>query len=342
MSTDEANIHVEGCEVRRQYFEELTEACEVAREGCAVFDLPWRSHLVASGPHARRFVHNMTTCQIKELAPGSGRFGMSVDSGGKIVADFFVEAEEDRLVLESTRSGVEALSAHLKSHIIADRVTLSAETLGVVLALTGAGSTQVLERALSAGALPEEAFAWADVTIGGLAARARNNPHRLGVQGWDVTVDLNDLEAVRRTLLTVGASRVGHDAFEVCRVLAGVPRVPVDMGSANVPLEADSLAATIDWDKGCYIGQEVIAMMHYRGRPNRHLRALALSGDSPSPGTPVTTDEGREVGAVGTVVRLPEGEGRVGLAVIKRKHADPGTRLQVGGRPAQVLALPLA
>ena len=114
------------------------------------------------------------------------------------------------------------------------------------------------------------------------------------------------------------------------------------MGLANVPLEAQVLYDTIDWDKGCYIGQEVIAMMHYRGRPNRHLRGLAFGGEAPEEGSTVTTTEGREVGTVGTVVKLPVGDGSVGLAVIKRKHADPDTLLQVNGQPAKVLQLPIA
>ena len=119
MSEDVANTFVEGFEVRKRYFEDLSEACEAARKGSALFELPWLSHLVVTGAHARRFVHNMTTCQIKELKSGEGRFGMSVNSGGKLVADFFVEAEEDRLILESSLSGVKAIAEHLQSHIIA-------------------------------------------------------------------------------------------------------------------------------------------------------------------------------------------------------------------------------
>ena len=138
MSEDLMNTIVEGFEVRERYFEDLAEACAATREGCALFDLPWLTHLVVSGAHAQRFVHNMTTCQIKDLKSGEGRFGMSVDSGGKLVADFFVDAEEDRLVIESSGTGVAAMAAHLKSYIIADRVVLSQESRGSVLALTGA------------------------------------------------------------------------------------------------------------------------------------------------------------------------------------------------------------
>ena len=341
MSEEGTNTQVEGFEVRQRYFEDLTEACEAAREGCALFEMPWRSHVIATGPHARRFVHNMTTCQIKELKPGEGRFGMSVDSGGKLVADFFVEAEEDRLVLESSCSGADAIVAHLKSYIIADRVNLERETTGVVLALTGAASQQVVEHTFEGAPLPHEAYAWCSGTIAGHGVRLRNNPHRLGVPGWDLTVPAEHLTEVRDALLNVGATRVGHEAFEICRVLAGVPSVPDDMGLSNVPLESDSLAETIDWDKGCYIGQEVIAMMHYRGRPNRHLRGLAFGGDTPEPGATISTDEGREVGTVGTVIKLPVGDGSVALAVIKRKHAEPGTALTAGGHPTQVLQLPL-
>lgn len=341
MSEDVVHTLVEGCEVRARYFEDLAEACDAAREGCALFELPWLTHLIVTGAHARRFVHNMTTCQIKELQPGEGRFGLSVDSGGKLVADFFVDAEADRLVMESSAAGVAAITAHLKSHIIADRVVLTPESQGRVLALTGACSGQVLGHAIEGELTLSEPYSWSERTISGRTVRVRRNGHRLGVAGWDLTVGEADVEAVRSALLRAGATRVGHQAFEICRVLAGVPCVPKDMGESNVPLESQTLYDTIDWDKGCYIGQEVIAMMHYRGRPNRHLRALAFAGEAPDEGSPVTTAEGREVGSLGTVVRLPAGPGSVGLAVIKRKHADPNTVLEVDGTAAQVLELPL-
>jgi tRNA-modifying protein YgfZ len=341
MSEDVVITLVEGFEVRTRYFEDLSEACEAAREGCALFELPWLTHLVVTGAHARRFVHNMTTCQIKELQTGEGRFGMSVDSGGKLVADFFVDAEADRLIIESSAVGVDAIAAHLKSHIIADRVVLAPESQGYVLALTGEASRQVLSSALEGELEVSEPFGWAEGTIAGRAVRVRRNGHRLQVEGWDLTVAHEDLETVRSALLRVGATRVGHEAYEVCRVLAGVPRVPSDMDSSNVPLEAQTLYDTIDWDKGCYIGQEVIAMMHYRGRPNRHLRALAFAGEVPAQGSVVTTQEGREVGTLGTVVKLPVGAGSIGLAVIKRKHAELDTVLEVSGHSAKVLELPL-
>lgn len=342
MSEDLMNTIVEGFEVRERYFEDLAEACAATREGCALFDLPWLTHLVVSGAHAQRFVHNMTTCQIKDLKSGEGRFGMSVDSGGKLVADFFVDAEEDRLVIESSGTGVAAMAAHLKSHIIADRVVLSQESQGSVLTLTGASAQQVLTHSLEGGLTPSEPYSWCTGSISGHPVRIRRNGHRLGVEGWDLTVDRDHLEDVRRALLRGGATRVGHEAYEICRVLAGVPHVPNDMGLSNVPLEAQVLYDTIDWDKGCYIGQEVIAMMHYRGRPNRHLRALAFEGEAPEEGSAVTTEEGREVGTLATVVKLPIGEGSVGLAVIKRKHADANTVLHVSGRLAKVLELPLS
>lgn len=86
-------------------------------------------------------------------------------------------------------------------------------------------------------------------------------------------------------------------------------------------------------------------MMHYRGRPNRHLRALRLPDDGPAPaqGSAVLTDSGKEVGVVGTVVISPAAGGRVALAVLKRRHADAGTTLALpAGARAEVLALPLA
>lgn len=335
-------VDVDGVSVPRD-FGDLAAEWRVARAGCAVADLSWRTHLEVTGKHRGRFVHNMTTCEIKGLEPGQGNFGMAVDGKGKLVASFFVEVGEDRFLLELARARRAPFVEQMKRYIVADRVAFEPRDGLTVLALLGPKAADVVEALLGEAPAVDADFHWRQVTVAGEEVRLRRNPLRAGLPGWDVTVREEGAVAVWSALAEAGATPVGHETFEALRIAAGVPRDGLDMTEANVPLESRVLYDTVDWDKGCYIGQEVIAMMHYRGRPNRHLVALRLpAADAlPAPGDPVTTPDGKKAGVVGTSSSHPSLPGPLALAVVKRKYAEAGTALSLGEADVEILDVPL-
>jgi folate-binding protein YgfZ len=110
------------------------------------------------------------------------------------------------------------------------------------------------------------------------------------------------------------------------------------MGTATMPAEAGIVEQVVSFTKGCYIGQETVARLHYKGRPNRHLRGLRFSGPA-QPGDSVVLAE-KEVGEVGSAAVSPA-FGPIGLAILRRE-AEPGTTVAVGedGVTAEVIALP--
>jgi len=131
---------------------------------------------------------------------------------------------------------------------------------------------------------------------------------------------------------------VTEAAAEILRVESGRPRFGREMTTATIPQEAGIDERAVSFTKGCYIGQETVARLHYRGKPNRHLRGLRLEAPVAA-GDPISLGE-REVGAVGTAVLSPA-LGSIALAVIRRE-AEPGARVVVGeaGVEAEVVALP--
>jgi folate-binding protein YgfZ len=122
------------------------------------------------------------------------------------------------------------------------------------------------------------------------------------------------------------------------RVEAGRARYGIDLDEGTIPQEAGLNDRAVSFTKGCYVGQETVARLHYRGKPNRHLRGLRLSAAMP-PGTPLALGE-REVGTLGSSVVSPR-HGPIGLALIRREAA-PGDRLEVAdsGTTAAVVELP--
>jgi tRNA-modifying protein YgfZ len=151
----------------------------------------------------------------------------------------------------------------------------------------------------------------------------------------DVICRADEADSVRSAL---GVAAVAAEALECLRVESGRPRYGVDTNADTIPEEAGLNERAVSFTKGCYVGQETVARLHYRGRPNRHLRGLRL--EQPGiPGEPVRFGE-RVVGALGSTVVSPA-LGPIALAILRREVA-PGDLVTVGddGRGGEVVELP--
>jgi folate-binding protein YgfZ len=156
--------------------------------------------------------------------------------------------------------------------------------------------------------------------------------------GVDVLAPSEHFEALRAALTARGAVPVTEAAAETLRVERGRPRYGVDMDEGTIPQEAGINDRAVSFTKGCYVGQETVARLFYRGKPNRHLRGLRLS-EPVAGGAPLRLGE-REVGRVGSVAQSPR-LGPIALALVRR-HAAPGDTVTVGddGATAEVVELP--
>lgn len=286
------------------------------REGCGIAVLSWRGGFELLGPDRHRFLHNYVTCDVKGLAPGSSAFGFFTSPQGRILSDAILLAGEERLQVEVDRDQVEPLMAHLKKYILVDRVEIRP--------LEGLTPVAVI------GPRVEE-------VLGDLAIQGRS---LMGAPAW--TVWAPDPEALAERLVQAGGTRVGSEALDVLRVEAGIPRFGQDYGPDNFPQET-GIEEAVSYTKGCYLGQEVVARIHYRGGVQNLLRGLVFEGDvtAVTAGSPVLHD-GREAGRATTVVRSPILGKTVGLGILHKRAAEPGTQVEVeGGGTAEVRELPL-
>ncbi|HEY3493017.1 MAG TPA: glycine cleavage T C-terminal barrel domain-containing protein, partial [Solirubrobacterales bacterium] len=158
------------------------------------------------------------------------------------------------------------------------------------------------------------------------------------VGGVDLILPAAERDSVRAALTGAGAVEVSPEAAEIVRIEAGRPRFGAEMGTETMPAEAGIVEQAVSFTKGCYIGQETVARLHYKGRPNRHLRGLRFSALA-QPGESLVLGE-KEVGTVGSAALSPA-LGPVGLAILRRE-AEPGATVAVGedGVTAEVVALP--
>ena len=156
--------------------------------------------------------------------------------------------------------------------------------------------------------------------------------------GVDVLCEAADAEPVAAALIAAGAVPAGEDAAEVRRVETGRPRYGFELDDTVIPQEAGLNDRAVSFEKGCYVGQETVARLHFRGKPNRHLRGLRLSGRGGA-GRRARARRAR-VGRLGTVVASPV-HGPIALALVRREAA-PGDVVAVGDGDvrAEVVELP--
>jgi folate-binding protein YgfZ len=308
------------------------DAYRALTETCALVDRSERGKLALTGTEAKEFLHGQVTNDIEALQPGSGCYAAFLTHKGKMLGDLRVLDTGDELLLDCERVALQELFTMIRRFKLGREVELHKRTLeSGLLSLIGPHA----RRAAGAEDLPRTEHAHRAGTLGGADVRVIATD--LGV---DVLCDAADAERVAAALVAAGAVPAGEAVAEIRRVETGRPRYGADLDETVIPQEAGLNARAVSFEKGCYVGQETVARLYFRGKPNRHLRGLKLTGEA-SPGLSLHKGE-REVGRLGSVVDSPT-HGRIALALVRRE-AEPGDTLAVGdvGVHAEVVDLPFA
>ena len=264
------------------------------------------------------FLDGQLSNDIGALQPGTGCRAALLTPKGKMLADVRVlrTPDGDEFWLETERVALQALFDALRRGVIGWDVELHKRTLEqTTLSLVGEPGT------LAVHASERDTIGGAPVLLVGTT------------EGEDIICMTTDAGVVRTAL---GVPELDEDEADVLRVEAGVPRYGVELDDSVIPQEAALNDTHVSFTKGCYVGQETVARLHWRGKPNRHLRGLRLS-EPVAPGTPLVLGE-REVGKVASSVVSPR-LGPIALALVRREAA-PGDELQAGGATAVVSELP--
>jgi folate-binding protein YgfZ len=309
---------------------ELDAQYRQLREECGMLDHPDFGLLVIDGAEAAEYLQGQLTNDIEAIEPSDGAYAALLDRKGHMQADMRVlrpgEGPELWLLLEP--AGLAAASRHLQMYKIGREVEVrDAGDERSLISLIGPRAAEI------AGSAPLPENACQTVTVGGAECVAVGT-----AAGIDLVVPADERERAHDALLAAGAAEVSPEAAEIFRIESGRPRFGAEMGTETMPAEAGIVEQAVSFTKGCYIGQETVARLHYKGKPNRHLRGLRFSGPA-VPGEALRVGE-KEVGTVGSAAVSPA-LGRIGLAILRRE-AEPGATVAVGedGVTAEVVALP--
>lgn len=307
----------------------------------ALCEPPRASRLELMGPDRERFFGGMITAAVEGLAAGRGAFGFITDVRGRILASATVLALEDRLWLEIPKGRGRTIIEHLEKYIVTDQVEIL--PLGDMASVRVAGpkAADVLAD-LGAGAASELAEPWAHAQVEILDYQARlvregHSP----VPAFSLWQSSAIAPLLAEDLVDAGIPRIGAEATEALRIEHGHPLWGVDYDDANLPQET-GIENAVDYEKGCYLGQEIVARLHYRGQPARRMCRLVFeSGHTPAAGAEIRFD-GRAAGTITSVCRSPRDKTGIGLALLPRRAVEslPEAKVQVEGRDARFQPAP--
>ena len=304
---------------------EIDAQYRALREEAGLLDHVERAWLRVSGGEAAEFLQGQLTNDIEALEPGEGCYAALLDRKGHIRADMRVlRLADDDLLIDTEPGAGDLVLGHLQMYKVGrDAEVASVDGERRMLSLLGPRSAETIGSPLG------REHSHRSAAVGGVACIAVATAF-----GADVLVPAEATSAVRDELLAAGAEPIEAEAAEIARVEAGRPRLGHEMGSKTMPQEAGINQRAVSFSKGCYIGQETVARLHYRGKPNRHLRRL--SSEQPLRSGAAVSAGGREVGTVGTAVISPA-RGPLALAILRRE-AQPGDQVEVAGESGPVQA----
>lgn len=289
----------------------------LSRSGQApFFDLSARVKLRLTGTDAFRFLNGQITNNLAKASAPEAIQASVLSPKGKLAAHIYVSKEsDDSFLLDADPALGQELPDRLGRYIIADDVQLEVvtEKFSLFHALT--------ERAPT------------------LSATARIvTANRFGASGFDVWAAADPEQT--RAELADRFSFCGDECTEVFRIERGIPRWARELTPEIIPVEANLEESSIDYAKGCYIGQEVISRMKMSGQRNKSLCGLiSLSGAPLEPQTRLTTPA-QDVGWITSAARSAQLGKEIGLGYVKRGYNSAGTQLQAAGVPVEVVALP--
>jgi folate-binding protein YgfZ len=268
--------------------------------GAAVHDLGWLSRVTVRGEDRVRWLSGMVTNMVSELAPNAGAWNLVLNAQGRIQGDLHVWRQGDALELELAADQREKLLAHLEHFIIMDDVELAPIEGETALGLTGPLAEEVLDR-LSLPKLAEPMTAtrveWNGVDLKIVRGFGALAPH------YEFWFPQAQLVRVWKFLRAAGAAPVGAASVESFRIAEGIPAYGIDIAERDLPQETSQMRA-LHFNKGCYLGQEIVERIRSRGSVHRHLRSLELTGPVPAAGAELTLADGTQAGEITSAAEL--------------------------------------
>jgi folate-binding protein YgfZ len=299
---------------------------------------------LVGGSEAVMFLNGLITNDMKTLGLNSWMPAVFPNVQGRLIAAVRIIHRDDGFLIDTEHASLETIAKLVGRFTMAGDFQvkdLSSKTS--MLSVQGRTAAEVVRRALdeTAASVARTGVATAQLEHGKVTViRATHS----GEDGFDLFVDAHAAEALRDLLIGAGASPFGDEVAEVLRIEAGIPRFGIDMDETKVVTETN-LDDAVSFTKGCYIGQEIIARIKYRGHVAKKLTGVLLDQNvAIESGAKILSDDKKEIGSVTSATISPRLKQTIALVYVKYDYLAPGTRVTVVANeheyPAAVTELP--
>jgi len=314
------------------------------RNRCGVYDLGYRAKISLTGSDRVRWLNGMVTNNIRDLAAGSGVYSFLLNPQGKILGDLYAYNRGESIVVDTDCSQVEKILATFDHYIIMDDVEV--KNVSEQMTTLGISGPRAREVVRDCGIeIPEthplqifETTCTCDCECTKCTALRGED---FEVENYQLWLEPKDVRKTWDALVAHGATRVGYEALELQRISLGIPLYGVDIRERELPQETEQ-ARALNFNKGCYVGQEIVERIRSRGAVHRKFSGFMAEGAGTiTTGMRITAGE-KEVGEItsAAILQVPGGDRTIALGYLRRELSVPGREVMIGGTKASVIPLP--
>jgi len=316
---------------------QVREEFDALLSGCGTY--PLGSALVSvAGRDRVRWLNGMISNNIRDLAPGHGVYGFVLNPQGHIQADLYVFHDGEKLLIEIERSQRDTVLSLFRRYIIMDKVEVEDSSDKFrIFGVAGRKAEQVLSTLAWRKQLEPLEFGRWFLNGGELTVVRKDNQ---AIPSYELWVPQELADQTWRALEASGAHTIHEEVLESWRVISGIPRFGQDIRNRDLPQETGQDRA-LNFNKGCYIGQEIVERVRSRGSVHRAFVGFEVEGAGPEPGSKIQS-EGKDVGEITTSTWVPtaEGERAIAMGYLRKEFLEPGKELRVGASRIQVRSFP--
>jgi len=311
-----------------------------AQESVVLFDTNWHAIFTLAGRDRVKYLHAVSSNDIKSLAEGQGTLALLLNPQGRILAELAVYALAEKLLVLSHASLREQTLATLRKYVIGSQVQIEdlTDKLGS-MAVEGLRAAEVATEALGVALGEVAETSVREIMVDAVPCYALRRPY-FGKATVEILVPREALPALWGKLLAAvrehGGEPIGIRALNSLRLEAGIPWFPADFNDGMIPHEAAIENTHISFNKGCYTGQEIVERVRSRGHVNRKRVSLKFSTQAPpAVGTKLRAGDA-DVGFVTSAAYSPAAGSAIGMGYVRREHFPPGSTVEFDGGTAEV------
>lgn len=316
---------------------EIRRELQALGSGCG-FHVLQQSLTSLKGADRGRWLNGMVTNNIRDLTAGNGVYAFVLTPQGQIRGDLYAFNRGESLLVETERVQAETLLPLLRRYIIMDKVEVEDLTgaMGIV-GLVGPQSAATLA-AIGLNADELKPLQISELSWNGNAVTVVRKDHPV-VDSFELWAPSEIMASLTEALRNHGAIAVNDETLEIFRIASGIPKIGQDIREKSLPQETGQDRA-LNFNKGCFIGQEIVERIRARGAVHRTLAGFEIEGPPPVPGSKIQS-EGKEAGEITSVAALPT-EQVIALGVLRKEYLGGEKELVAGDAKLRIASLPFA